>query len=81
MGDSGAGKLLVLSQVILSLTLSFAVIPLVHFTCSRAKMGNHVNGWVPSIAGCLLALIIAGLNAYLVITSIINNEFGSTVGV
>ena len=81
MGNAGAGKLLVLSQVILSLTLTPAVVPLVHFTCSRAKMGGFVNGWTASVAGCLLAVIIAGLNSYLVVSSIINNEFGSTIGV
>jgi Mn2+/Fe2+ NRAMP family transporter len=80
MGEAGAGKLLVLSQVILSLALSFAVIPLVHFTSSRSKMGNFVNGWTSSICAILLALIIAGLNVYLVISSIINNEFGTTTG-
>ncbi len=81
MGNAGAGKLLVLSQVILSLALSFAVIPLVHFTSSRSKMGNFVNGWTSTISAVLLAVIIAGLNAYLVVSSIINNEFGSALAV
>ena len=81
MGNAGAGKLLVLSQVILSLTLSFAVFPLVHFTCSRAKMGKHVNGWTATVAACLIAVIIALLNAYLIVTSIVNNEFGTAMGV
>lgn len=80
MGEAGAGKLLVLSQVILSLTLSFAVIPLVHFTSSRSKMGNFANGWFSTICACILALIIAGLNSYLVISAIITNEFGSAKG-
>src|SRR5207253_8234231 len=39
-GESGAGKLLILSQVILSLQLSFAVVPLVLFTSDRRKMGT-----------------------------------------
>ena len=43
-GEHGAGTLLILSQVILSLQLSFAVVPLVHFTSERAKMGDFVNG-------------------------------------
>lgn len=80
MGEAGAGKLLVLSQVILSLTLSFAVIPLVHFTSSRSKMGKFVNGWTSTICASLLALIIAGLNAYLVVSAIITNQFGSAAG-
>ena len=46
-GESGATDLLILSQVILSLQLSFAVIPLVKFTSDRKKMGDLVflNGW------------------------------------
>ncbi|CAI5505032.1 unnamed protein product [Closterium sp. Naga37s-1] len=43
-GMEGAGKLLVLSQVILSLQLPFAIAPLVHFTSSPARMGKFVNG-------------------------------------
>ncbi|CAK0779561.1 hypothetical protein CVIRNUC_004804 [Coccomyxa viridis] len=81
MGNSGAGRLLVLSQVILSLTLPFAVIPLVHFTSSRGKMGNFVNGWTMTVIASILALIITALNAYLVVSSIVNNEFGSSTGV
>lgn len=81
MGDAGAGRLLVLSQVILSLTLPFAVVPLVHFTSARPKMGPFVNGWTVTIIACILALIITGLNAYLVVSSIINNEFGASTGV
>ncbi|BDA43938.1 Divalent metal cation transporter MntH [Coccomyxa sp. Obi] len=81
MGDAGAGKLLVLSQVILSLTLSAAVIPLVHFTCSKSKLGSFANGWIGTICAWLLAFVIAGLNGYLLISSIINNEFGSSSGV
>jgi len=81
MGDAGAGRLLVLSQVILSLTLPFAVIPLVHFTSSRTKMGTFVNGWTMTTIACLLALIITALNAYLVVSSIINNDFGTSTGV
>ncbi len=80
-GNTGAGKLLVLSQVILSLTLVFAVAPLVHFTCSRAKMGEFVNCWATAIAGILLTLIIAGLNAFLIVQSIRQNDFGGASGV
>ena len=81
MGDAGAGKLLVLSQVILSVTLSAAVIPLVHFTCSKSKLGTFVNGWVATICACLLAAVIAGLNAYLIVSAIVTNQFGGTDGV
>lgn len=68
------------TQVILSLQLTFAVVPMVHFTTSRAKMGRFVNGWIVTIIAILVALIIAGLNAYLVIESAITNEFGQAVG-
>ena len=67
-------------QVILSLQLTFAVVPMVHFTCSRRKMGRFVNGWIITIVAVLVALIIAGLNAYLVVESSITNEFGAAVG-
>src|SRR3954469_16783638 len=64
-GESGTAKLLVLSQVILSLQLSFAVFPLVRFTSDRVKMGEFVNaGWLKALA-YFVAIVIAGLNAYL----------------
>jgi manganese transport protein len=66
-GDSGATKLLIFSQVILSLQLGFAVVPLVVFTCDRRKMGPFVNPlWVGALAWIAAALII-GLNAKLVL--------------
>ena len=64
-GESGTTKLLVLSQVILSLQLSFAVIPLVQFTSDRAKMGQFANPiWLKSLAW-VVAVVIASLNAWL----------------
>ena len=77
LGDNGIGKLLVLSQVILSLALSFAVIPLVHFTCAKNKMREFVNPLYVRVIGWLLAAIIAGLNSYLVVSSIKDGEFTS----
>ena len=66
-GESGTAKLLVLSQVILSLQLSFAVFPLVRFTSDRAKMGAFVNpAWLKALA-YLVAFVIAALNAYLLV--------------
>ena len=66
-GTRGTAELLIFSQVILSLQLSFAVIPLVLFTSDRSKMGEFVNpGWVKGLAWIVTA-IIAGLNAYLLI--------------
>ncbi len=64
-GEKGAGALLILSQVILSLQLSFAVVPLVYFTSQRSKMGRFVNRpWLSASAWTVAAAII-GLNAWL----------------
>jgi manganese transport protein len=64
-GEKGTTDLLVLSQVILSLQLSFAVIPLVIFTGDRRKMGEFVNPiWLKATAWTV-ALVIAGLNVKL----------------
>jgi manganese transport protein len=66
-GESGTAKLLVLSQVILSLQLSFAVFPLVVFTSDRRKMGEFVNpGWLKVVA-YVVAAFIATLNAWLLV--------------
>ncbi len=64
-GDSGATQLLVLSQVILSLQLPFAVVPLVMFTGRRAVMGDLVSpAWLRGLAWVITAIII-GLNGTL----------------
>jgi manganese transport protein len=66
-GQSGAAKLLVLSQVILSLQLSFAVIPLVMFTSDRKKMGQFANRlWLKGLAWVSTGAIVA-LNLKLVL--------------
>jgi manganese transport protein len=69
-GNRGMGALLLFSQVILSAQLSFAVIPLVQFTSDRTKMGEFVNGTVTKCIGWGLAVLIAGLNAYLIVTAL-----------
>ena len=65
-GPSGTGKLLIFSQVVLSVQLSFAVVPLVQFTSNKIKMGPFVNNLAVKMVGWTLAVMIAGLNAYLV---------------
>src|SRR3989440_380814 len=66
-GASGTAKLLILSQVILSLQLSFAVFPLVRFTSDRAKMGEFVNPrWLKALA-YFVACAIAGFNGWLLV--------------
>jgi manganese transport protein len=66
-GEHGAGSLLILSQVILSLQLSFAVVPLVYFTSQRKKMGEFVNSPLLIGAAWTVAAVIMGLNAWLLI--------------
>ena len=64
-GEKGTGQLLVLSQVILSLQLSFAVVPLVLFTSSRAKMGVFVNLPAVQVLAWVVSGIIIVLNLFL----------------
>jgi manganese transport protein len=66
-GEAGTAKLLVLSQVILSMQLSFAVFPLVMFTSDKQKMGEFVNPlWVKTLSW-VTAAFIAILNAWLLV--------------
>jgi len=70
-GEKGTGQLLILSQVVLSLQLPFAVVPLVMFTASRAKMGEYVAPrWLTALAA-LVAVTIIALNAKLVFDLVI----------
>jgi manganese transport protein len=66
-GERGTEKLLILSQVILSMQLSFAVIPLVIFTGDRAKMGEYVNSTWMKVLAWSTAVVIAGLNGWLLV--------------
>jgi manganese transport protein len=64
-GESGTGPLLILSQVILSLQLPFAVFPLLQFTSNREKMGRFALPlWMRALAWPV-AVVIAALNAWL----------------
>ncbi len=64
-GEKGTGQLLVLSQVILSLQLSFAVVPLLLFTGDKIKMGPFVNSYFLKLLAWLVAIIIIIFNLYL----------------
>jgi manganese transport protein len=64
-GERGAGRLLILSQVILSLQLPFAVFPLVSFTANRRKMGVFVAPRLLQLLAWAVAIIIAALNLWL----------------
>jgi manganese transport protein len=66
-GAKGTVSLLILSQVILSLQLSFAVIPLVQFTGDKAKMGELVIGPLTKTVAWGVAAVIMGLNAWLLV--------------
>ena len=69
-GDSGTARLLILSQVILSLQLSFAVFPLVQFTSDRMKMGALVNPRWLTVLAYSVALVIGSLNAWLLFQTV-----------
>ncbi|UUL83984.1 Nramp family divalent metal transporter [Sphingomonas qomolangmaensis] len=66
-GDSGTAQLLVFSQVVLSMQLPFAVIPLVAFTSDRAKMGGFANRPALKWAAWIVAAVIVTLNVKLLI--------------
>jgi manganese transport protein len=64
-GESRIGDLLIFSQVVLSMQLSFAVIPLVWFTSDKKKMGKFVNARWLTICAWVISAIILSLNLYL----------------
>jgi manganese transport protein len=66
-GASGTAKLLILSQVVLSLQLSFAVFPLVMFTSDREKMGQFANPFWLKLLAYSVAVLIAALNVWLLV--------------
>lgn len=70
MGEAATGKLLILSQVILSLQLGFAIIPLIHFVSDKKKMGQFVIPMWQKIASWIAALTIISLNIKLVFAEV-----------
>ena len=69
-GESATGKLLILSQVILSLQLGFAIVPLIHFVSDKHTMKEFTIKIYMKIIAWTIALIIVGLNARLVFSQI-----------
>ena len=69
-GEDATQRLLILSQVVLSLQLSFAVIPLIHFTSNRRNMGTFATPWWGQILAWTAAAIIVGLNGKLVLDQV-----------
>jgi manganese transport protein len=66
-GEHGTARLLIFSQVVLSMQLSFAVFPLVAFTSDRRKMGQFVNAPWLKVLAWIVAVVIAGLNLWLLV--------------
>ncbi|MAW96131.1 MULTISPECIES: Nramp family divalent metal transporter [unclassified Leeuwenhoekiella] len=69
-GEHGLGELLVLSQVVLSLQLGFAMIPLIHLVSDKKKMKGYHIKWPMRIASWVITLVIVVLNAKLVIDEV-----------
>lgn len=78
-GEDATGNLLVLSQVILSLQLGFAIIPLIHFVSDKEKMGSFTIKKYVKIPAWISAIIIVSLNVKLVIETF-GNWFASGEG-
>lgn len=71
LGEEALGSLLILSQVILSLQLGFAVIPLIHLTSDKKLMGEFASKMWLKILAWIVAAIIVSLNAKLVIDTLL----------
>ena len=69
-GEASLGKLLIFSQVILSLQLGFAIIPLIHFTSDKKEMKEFAIGWKVKLLAWLAAIIVVSLNVKLVINQL-----------
>ncbi|XP_027178535.1 metal transporter Nramp5-like isoform X1 [Coffea eugenioides] len=70
-GSAGAGRLIIIASMILSFELPFALIPLLKFTGSAAKMGLHKNSIVVSLCTWLLGLCSIAINIYFLSTSLL----------
>ena len=79
-GERATGQLIIMSQVVLSMQLPFAVIPLIHFTSDHRRMGAFANRQWVKILGWLSAAVIVGLNASLAAQLIGEASRGSTWG-
>lgn len=72
LGEDATGELLILSQVILSMQLGFAIIPLIHLTSDKKHMGAFANKTWIKVCAWLIAITIVGLNAKLVLETVSN---------
>jgi len=69
-GESAVGSLLVATQVVLSLQLPFAIVPLVRYTSNRRMMGAQASGRITTMAAVAIAALIIALNAVLVLRAV-----------
>ncbi|KAJ9670278.1 hypothetical protein PVL29_026680 [Vitis rotundifolia] len=70
-GSSGAAKLIIIASMILSFELPFALIPLLRFTSSKAKMGDHKSSIMVTLLSWLLGFCSIGINIYFLSSSLI----------
>ncbi|XAR58149.1 hypothetical protein NMG60_11026550 [Bertholletia excelsa] len=76
-GSSGAAGLIIIASVILSFELPFALVPLLRFTSSEAKMGQHKNSLTVTLVSCVLGLCSIGINLYFISTMLIGWIMGN----
>ncbi|MFZ4633546.1 MAG: Nramp family divalent metal transporter [Saprospiraceae bacterium] len=70
MGEQATGNMLVLSQVLLSMQLGFAIVPLLHYVSDKRRMGKYAVGFWAKLGGWSSAAIIVGLNINLVVSQV-----------
>ncbi|KAL6873759.1 hypothetical protein ACP4OV_013841 [Aristida adscensionis] len=70
-GSSAAGELIIIASMILSFELPFALIPLLKFTSSKTKMGQHTNSICTAVLTWVIGLFIVIINTYFLITSFV----------
>eukprot|EP00127_Corallochytrium_limacisporum_P007227 Clim_evm100s243 gene=Clim_evmTU100s243 len=70
-GDQGANLLILISSIVLSFQLPFALIPLMKFTCSRDIMGAFTNKWPLTASAGFLSIVVVAANVYLIASTII----------
>ncbi|MFN8321804.1 MAG: Nramp family divalent metal transporter [Chitinophagales bacterium] len=78
LGEDKVGDMLILSQVILSIQLGFAIIPLIHFVSDKEKMGKFAIGKIVKALAWISAFIIVALNIKLVIETLITWQHSLT---
>ncbi|WP_018613487.1 Nramp family divalent metal transporter [Segetibacter koreensis] len=80
LGEDKVDRLLVLSQVVLSLQLGFAIIPLIHFVSDKKTMGEFVIKWPIKLLSWLIAGVLIYLNVRMVVNEI-NKAFSSDINI